>query len=67
MLSLPTADGDKQLVEVDLMLSAHANARAMYENKKLARVKELKTLEVSQSVVLFLAHKVTLLLGFVCR
>lgn len=46
VLSLPTADGDDQLVEVDLMLSAHANARAMYENKKLARAKELKTLEV---------------------
>lgn len=46
VLSLPTADGDEQLVEVDIMLSAHANARVMYENKKLARTKELKTLQV---------------------
>ena len=35
------------MVEMDMMLSAHANARLMYENKKLARAKELKTLEVS--------------------
>ncbi|CAM9229069.1 unnamed protein product, partial [Ectocarpus sp. 4 AP-2014] len=48
VLSLPTAeDGeDDQLVEVDIMLSAHANACVMYENKKLARAKELKTLTV---------------------
>ena len=49
VLALPTSEegGDDQLVEVDIMLSAHANARVMYENKKLARTKELKTLQVS--------------------
>ncbi|CAM9478235.1 unnamed protein product [Ectocarpus sp. 8 AP-2014] len=53
VLSLPTAeDGeDDQLVEVDIMLSAHANARVMYENKKLARAKELKTLTASEKVL----------------
>ncbi|CAM9368366.1 unnamed protein product, partial [Scytosiphon promiscuus] len=53
VLSLPTAEEgeDDQLVEVDIMLSAHANARAMYENKKLARVKELKTLAASEKVL----------------
>lgn len=54
VLALPTAEEgeDDQLVEVDIMLSAHANARAMYENKKLARVKELKTLKVRYGAVL---------------
>ena len=53
VLSLPTLgsnDDDEQqqhqLVEVDVMLSAHANARLMYEDKKMARTKELKTLKV---------------------
>lgn len=47
VLCLTTADDDEeQLVEVDIMLSAHANARVMYENKKVARTKELKTLKV---------------------
>lgn len=51
VLSLPTTDGGDgaQLVEVDVMLSAHANARLMYENKKNARAKELKTLEVGRA------------------
>lgn len=56
VLALPTQQGggdgdgddDVQLVEVDVMLSAHANARLMYENKKMARAKELKTLEVNE-------------------
>lgn len=49
VLALPTSEEgeDDQLVEVDIMLSAHANARVMYENKKLARTKELKTLQVT--------------------
>lgn len=46
---MPTSEEgeDDQLVEMDIMLSAHANARVMYENKKLARTKELKTLQVT--------------------
>eukprot|EP00752_Nemacystus_decipiens_P013835 g12284.t1 len=53
VLALPTSEEgeDDQLVEVDIMLSAHANARAMYENKKLARTKELKTLQASEKVL----------------
>ena len=49
VLALPTSEEgeEDQLVEVDIMLSAHANARVMYENKKLARTKELKTLQVT--------------------
>ncbi|CAM9607192.1 unnamed protein product, partial [Phaeothamnion confervicola] len=36
------------LVDVDYALSAHANARGMYDSKKRARDKELKTLEASE-------------------
>eukprot|EP01034_Spumella_vulgaris_P026390 gene26390-32964_t len=46
----PTADLYLE-VEIDLNLSAHANARSMYSNKKSARVKEIKTIDMAQRVM----------------
>jgi len=37
--------------EIDLSLSAYANARNMFGNKKVAHSKELKTIEVSAKVI----------------
>ncbi|CAM9456120.1 unnamed protein product [Discosporangium mesarthrocarpum] len=51
VLGLMDADGEMQEVEMDVMLSAHGNARLMYEAKKTARVKELKTLEAAAKVL----------------
>lgn len=44
--------GDKvKLVEIDLSLSAHANARNLYVNRKHAKIKEQKTAEASVRVI----------------
>lgn len=39
-------------VEIDLSLSAHANARDRYREKKVASVKEQKTIEVTKKVLI---------------
>ena len=46
------ASGEKlKLVEIDLHLSAHANARNLYMNRKHAKLKEQKTAEASMRVI----------------
>ena len=45
-------EGDRvKLVEVNLSLSAHANARNLYSNRKSAKIKEQKTAEASVRVI----------------